>query len=384
MVLIAPLRFFLTALVALAVASGVARAHPSFFTQAHVVIAEDGSFTLALHLDLLALAADVPAAEATDTVIKTLLAEPPEKIATQLAEAAEFLHRETVLRTDRGPAKITTWTVPDLTAVQRALDPGQGASPTLPWMGEITGAGRLPDGATSVSLRTAFVVGKIVTVFERASGEPYGEPMEAGDFSSVVPLNLTPGADTRPGALALFGRYVVIGFEHILPKGLDHILFVLGLFFLGSRLKPLLWQVSAFTVAHSITLGLALYGVVRVPAAVVEPIIAASIAFIAIENLFTAELKPWRPLVVFGFGLIHGLGFAGALAEVGLVRENYALGLIGFNVGVEAGQLAVITAAFLLVGWARHRARYRRVVVLPASTLITLVALFWTAQRVFG
>jgi len=144
----------------------------------------------------------------------------------------------------------------------------------------------------------------------------------------------------------------------------------------------LLWQISAFTVAHSITLGLALYGVVRLPSSITEPLIAASIVFVAVENIFVKDLKPWRYAVVFCFGLIHGLGFASAFANAGLPRQNFLLGLVGFNLGVEFGQLSVVAGAFLAVGWFFHRSWYRKVITIPASSLIALIALFWTVQRV--
>jgi hydrogenase/urease accessory protein HupE len=179
-------------------------------------------------------------------------------------------------------------------------------------------------------------------------------------------------------------KYLTLGFTHILPDGLDHILFVLGLFLLSTRIRPLLWQVTAFTIAHSITLALALYGVVRVPTLIVEPIIALSIAFIAVENLFTTDLKPWRPLVVFGFGLIHGLGFASVLTETGLPRAQFATALLSFNVGVELGQLAVIVLAFAALGWWQRRIWYRRAVAVPASTVIAVIAIGWTVLRLFS
>jgi hypothetical protein len=172
-------------------------------------------------------------------------------------------------------------------------------------------------------------------------------------------------------------KYLSLGFGHILPQGPDHVLFVLGLFLLSTRVRPLLWQVTAFTMAHSITLALSLYGLVRLPSIVVEPLIAMSIAFVAVENLITSELKPWRPFVVFGFGLVHGLGFAGVLTDMGLPRNQFATGLVTFNIGVELGQLAVIGLAFAAVGW------LRRCVVFPASTAIAAVALFWTVQRIW-
>jgi hydrogenase/urease accessory protein HupE len=176
--------------------------------------------------------------------------------------------------------------------------------------------------------------------------------------------------------------YFELGFTHILPKGADHILFVLGIFLLSRRLKPMLWQVSAFTIAHSITLGLTLYDVISLPASIVEPLIALSIVYVAVENLVTSDLKPWRVALVFGFGLLHGMGFAGVLRELALPRSEFLTGLAAFNVGVEAGQLTVILGAFLIVGsWARHREGYRRLVVLPGSAAIALIGLFWTMQR---
>jgi hypothetical protein len=176
-------------------------------------------------------------------------------------------------------------------------------------------------------------------------------------------------------------RYLALGFTHIVPHGLDHMLFVIGIFLLSGRLRTVLWQVSAFTVAHSITLGLSIYGVIAVAPSVVEPLIAVSIAYVAIENIFLTELKPWRIALVFAFGLLHGMGFAGALKELGLPRADFLTALLTFNIGVEAGQLAVIAGAFLLVGWQCHRASYRHRVVVPASVLIACTALYWTVQR---
>ncbi|RYZ20681.1 MAG: HupE/UreJ family protein [Chitinophagaceae bacterium] len=178
--------------------------------------------------------------------------------------------------------------------------------------------------------------------------------------------------------------YVRLGFEHILPLGLDHILFVLSLFLLSPKLKPVLQQSLAFTVAHSITLGLAMCGFIQAPSAVVEPLISLSIAVMALENIFAPRLRRSRILVVFLFGLVHGLGFASSLSTMGLPRQAFFSSLLAFNAGVELGQLAVILLAFLLVGkWFGHKAGYRRFVVIPASAFIVLVAAVWTVQRVF-
>lgn len=156
------------------------------------------------------------------------------------------------------------------------------------------------------------------------------------------------GGDAQ-GGWATFASYIPVGFEHILPMGLDHILFVLGLFFLSTRLGPLLWQVSAFTLAHTVTLALGALGYVNVPASIVEPIIAASIVYVAVENIVSNRLHRWRPAVIFVFGLLHGLGFASVLGEFGLPAGQFLPALIGFNIGVELGQLTVIAGAFLLV-----------------------------------
>jgi hypothetical protein len=204
--------------------------------------------------------------------------------------------------------------------------------------------------------------------------------VERGDRSEPYPLDRPPPAPTR---WQVMGQYLELGFEHILPLGIDHILFVLGLFLLNTAWRPLLAQVTAFTVAHTLTLALATYDVVSLSPAIVEPLIALSIAWIAFENVMTEELKPWRPAVVFCFGLLHGLGFAGVLSELGLPRGEYLAALLSFNVGVELGQLAVILIAFLAIGWFREREWYRSRVTVPLSVLIGLTGLYWAIQRTF-
>jgi hypothetical protein len=143
-----------------------------------------------------------------------------------------------------------------------------------------------------------------------------------------------------------------VGVEHIVPLGLDHILFVLGLFFLSVKIRPLLWQVTAFTAAHTVTLALATLGYVTIPDEymwIVESIIAASIVYVAVENIFTDGLNPWRPAIIFCFGLLHGLGFASVLNAYGLPDNAVIPALLGFNIGVELGQLLCIAIAFIIV-----------------------------------
>ncbi|WP_417491630.1 HupE/UreJ family protein [Maricaulis sp.] len=180
----------------------------------------------------------------------------------------------------------------------------------------------------------------------------------------------------------VIGLYLQLGYTHILPKGLDHILFVLALFFASSQLKPLVWQVSAFTVAHTLTLGLATLGLITLSPRIVEPVIALSIAFVAIENIVFREMQRWRPLIVFGFGLFHGLGFAGVLVELGMPQGQLLPSLLSFNIGVEAGQLTIILAMW----FAFHRFReasWYPALTKGASALIALAALWWVVERVF-
>jgi len=207
------------------------------------------------------------------------------------------------------------------------------------------------------------------------------EFMSDGSNSQIM----TPlGEETAQTAMEAFASYVPVGFDHIIPKGLDHILFVLGLFFLSAGLRALIWQISAFTLAHTVTLAAGALGWVVVSPAIVEPLIAASIVFVAVENIAFNKLNPWRPLVIFGFGLLHGLGFASVLGEFGLPQSQFIPALIGFNVGVEIGQLTIIAIAFLAVElWFRGRDWYRARVTIPASAVIAAIGAWWFIERVF-
>ena len=201
------------------------------------------------------------------------------------------------------------------------------------------------------------------------------------DDSVSEPFSLTE-VFSPATTLDVVKEYLTAGFDHIVPKGMDHILFVLGLFLLSTHLRPLLWQVTMFTIAHSITLALAMTGMIELPARIVEPLIALSIAYVGIENIWHRGLHRSRLVLVFAFGLLHGLGFASMLADFGMPDDAFATALIAFNVGVELGQLAVILAAFLAIGlWLGGKRYYRRLVVIPGSLMITLVGLYWAWER---
>ncbi len=188
----------------------------------------------------------------------------------------------------------------------------------------------------------------------------------------------------RKSAFDRFGEYVPIGFDHVIPRGLDHILFVFGLFLLSLKTSVLFWQISAFTLAHTVTLIAGALGLINVPASIVEPLIAASIVFVAVENIFFSKLNKWRTFLVFSFGLLHGLGFASVLAEFGLPEGQYLPALIGFNIGVEIGQLSIIVIAYLFLGLTFGKKHYYRTVIsIPASCIIAAVGTWWVFKRVF-
>ncbi len=241
-------------------------------------------------------------------------------------------------------------------------------------------AGPIPRGVGTFRwTETAAIGSYLLTLAHEGEANAVRQWVEGG--RPAAPFEL----DARivpPKRWAVVAGYLALGYTHILPGGLDHILFVLGIFLLAQRWRPVLAQVTAFTVAHTLTLGLAAYGAVALRPAIVEPLIALSIVYVAIENVLSPGLRPWRVAVVFAFGLLHGLGFAGALRETGLPKADFLTALLAFNAGVEAGQLTVILGAFLAVGrvW-RTRPWYRQRVVVPASLAIALVGFYWAIER---
>ena len=191
----------------------------------------------------------------------------------------------------------------------------------------------------------------------------------------------------RLGAMSLQKKTLIFiksGFQHIIPKGLDHILFVLGLFFSCLKFRSLLILVTTFTIAHSITLILAGIGWIQLQGDIIEPLIALSIVWIAIENCIFKKPSRFRFLIVFLFGLLHGMGFASVLNHYGLPKDNFLQLLLSFNIGVEIGQLSIIILAFLLTkAILRHDYKIDKIKV-SASIIIGIIGMFWFIERVFG
>ena len=241
--------------------------------------------------------------------------------------------------------------------------------------------GVMPRDATRLRWLYGLVADPYPLEVRQPDGSSTVEWIHGSNWSDVIDLSRS---FTRPTRTEIALQYLWLGYTHILPKGLDHMLFVLGIFLLSPHWKTMLLQVTAFTVAHSITLALSIYGVVSLPSRVVEPLIALSIAYVAIENLFTRDLKPWRLGLVFMFGLLHGLGFAGVLRELGLPREEFITALVTFNLGVEGGQLTIIAIALGLTASLMKKSWYRPRVVVPASIAIAAIGLYWTVLRLSG
>ena len=235
----------------------------------------------------------------------------------------------------------------------------------------------LPEGAEALTIGWAKDLGALI-VRQRTVENGYAAFLTPGQMSDPIPL----AGGVEQNFFQALVSYIGVGFDHIVPQGLDHILFVLGLFFLALQVRPLLWQITAFTLAHTVTLALGAMEIVSISPDIVEPLIAASIVYVGIENVLLRKMAPWRPVVVFCFGLLHGLGFASVLKDFGLGADNFVAKLIGFNVGVEVGQLAVIAAAFITFAlmFGRYDWYHRRIGA-PVSIAIAVIAAFWVLER---
>lgn len=409
------------AIAAVMLAAAMACAHPALGTvvSVHVVQTPDGPMVDAVVLhDALAYALNDTSTRVSDPQMRGLLEGPREDLAAALQDGRERFASGFWILTDEQRLAIELVVTPTVEHIDRWRH--DSPAMPLPCKAEFVARAKLPTGAKSLRVRAPEVFDGIILSVSVPGHEVVFLPVAAGEVSPAFDVRIaespretlsdedgsrTPGdshssvagqshgeaqapplldmeADSGPRWFEVAWRYAVLGFHHIVPEGHDHELFILGLFLLNRRVRDVLWQTTAFTVAHTCTLSLAALGLVAAPSWIIEPIIAASIAFIAIENVVTDRVSPWRSGVAFVFGLVHGMGFASGLTEIGLPTSQLATAIVGFNVGVEAGHLLILLAAYATLGWWRERAWYRSRIAIPLSAIIAAIAVFWFVQRV--
>jgi hydrogenase/urease accessory protein HupE len=379
------------ALICAAVVGLSASAHPGFPGSAIVHVDAAGKFTIHVRLDALAFALNETPVDIADEPMRQLLAGPREQLDKALEEGRQrFAQLFEVTANGQGVALQLTGS-PTRAQIEEAESRSNPVR--LPIMLEFAGEAQLLDGTNRFAVKFPQVMGNVIVTFERPGKEPMSLPLAAGERSPELPLTLTITGDVEESGeaapseistLRVIWQFIEHGFVHIIPAGLDHCLFVLGLFLLSPRIKPVLWQISSFTVAHTITLTLTSLDIVGMPASIVEPAIAASVAFIGIENLTTTKVSHWRILVAFCFGLLHGMGIATAFHEAGFPPGHLVPSLAAFTVGVEAGHLAVLAMAFVILAWTKDKPWYRRGVAIPLSLAIAAIAVYWFIERVFA
>jgi hydrogenase/urease accessory protein HupE len=272
--------------------------------------------------------------------------------------------------------------------LRRRITVRSGAIPCRPGRAQIQGS-RLGDGRVTLELTLECPAPPVQLTIRDDWFELFGE-----HYRTIARIEAPSGAreavflPDAPEIIIEIGRdpskgsaFFRLGVEHILT-GYDHLLFLLALLLRGGRFLSLLKIITAFTIAHSITLALAVLGVVTIPGRIVEPAIAASIVWVALENLLRRDAPSQRWLVSFVFGLVHGFGFASAIEPLALPPARLALALLGFNLGVEAGQALVVALLLPLLVWMRGKSWEPRV-VRAASAGVAAVGLAWLVQRVF-
>jgi hydrogenase/urease accessory protein HupE len=217
-----------------------------------------------------------------------------------------------------------------------------------------------------------------------ADGSVLGEAMlSANDNSFQTNLpTLTLSTATQSNSHS-FLEFLKLGIEHIL-SGYDHLLFLFALMVVCRDLRSILTVITCFTIAHSITLGLATFDIVRLPGRIMEPLIAASIAYVGMENLVRGDSPKGRTLIAFSFGLVHGLGFADALQELGITSSQFGIvvPLVGFNLGVEVGQLSVAAIVLPILWQLRRNPSFVRRWVPVCSVAVALVGSYWMVERI--
>jgi len=356
--------------------SNFTQAHTLVISNAEVELITDNQLTIKLEVDLMRLLQSTQSDLKTDQQLLDFLKSQSRVELFELFKKIENeLKNSTLLYFDDQRFYLEHLDSPNISALSNQLTQ---QSRYTNYQVTFVGLGSYPSHAKHLSIQFPASLGVVNLKLSRPNHQLIAQ---AEKSASYLLKNGQPSLSS-----VLFSNvlsYVYQGFIHIIPLGFDHILFVLALFLLGRKLSTLLWQISAFTLAHTVTLGLGIYGIVSIPSGIVEPLIALSIVYVAFENSLNRPLNSSRIAVVFGFGLLHGLGFASALLALGLPKNLWLSSLVSFNVGVELGQLGVILIAFLLLGRAQKRDDYHSRLVRPISLFILLIASYWFIQRLF-
>ncbi len=366
-------------------------AHPPLATVAALHINTDGHVELTVHYDALAFALNDVSANIPDDPMFELLHASDDALAQSLAACGSRFERLCILEANTNRIPLTVATLPTVADV-RAEEARHPTYP-LPIKSTLEAHAQLSTSTSSITICFPEILGIVVVTIDRPGFEPVAIPLGVNERSpafKIIPVGKS-GSTSKPEHPAArdsdssrwhaFLRFISLGFRHIVPEGQDHMLFVLGLFLLTPKARPVLLQISAFTLAHTVTLALTSFRIIGLPTTFVEPAIAASIAFVGIENLVITRVTPWRTLAAFVFGLVHGMGVATSFNEAGFSEGTLVSSLVAFTLGVEGGHLAVLLSAFMLLGWTRNRAWYRPRVAIPLSLVISAIAIVWFVQR---
>lgn len=376
-------------------------AHPPVSSVVYLTISSQGDVTIAIRYDPLAFALNRVSAELSDEEVHALWASPVTRFSELLNDSHNRWCTDLRLRADEKELGTSISQLPTVENFRDWLDSENGLP--HPEAMRIAMHAMLTPGTKRISLRVPELLDQVLLVIERPGLERSILPVDPGEFSPPIDVSMVHSPIAEPSAttesteehdrnsqdlpivcqewLQTSWRFLRQGFLHIIPFGADHALFVLGLFLMASNGKALLIQISAFTVAHTVTMTLASLHWVLISPRIVEPLIALSILVVAMENLWIKIPNAWKTLTAFGFGLIHGLGFASVLVDLNLSTNQLILGLGSFSVGVETGHLTILCVAYLLLGWSRQKTWYRQRFILPISVGIGAIALYMLFER---
>jgi len=364
--------------------SNLLYAHVNTLAKAELSIMANKQFSISIQVDLLhVLAANIkkstPAPNnqvLNDKEIITLIDNMSmSELLKLLSNTTQYLTQKTFISSDNKLLVLSPLTGPTLNDVKKliSLPAGDQGYPVL-----YRGKGELSAQTGKITVQFPKLLGDTLLKITK----PSHLLIAKGKKSPPIELGKSEIKTTLINERISTGFfYLYEGFFHIIPKGLDHILFVLALLLLTTKFSTLLWQVSAFTLAHTVTLALGVFGLVSVSSSIVEPLIALSIAYVAVENIYANKLKKWRMAIIFIFGLLHGLGFASVLLELGLSPGQYIISLVGFNLGVEIAQIIVLLVALICLYRFQHKSWYRQRIIQPFSAVIATVGLYWFIER---